>query len=546
MAAGNFTMATYFILLLFIITTLPISTLNGTKTSKPQLLDINYFPTGALRTDPAATTAAATDYGHIVHRRPAAVLHPSSVDDIVKLLNLAHDHNNMNNNNTTTFTVAARGRSHSVRGQAMAAENGVVVDMMRLRTARYNSNVRVVVSPRGHRRRPYADVGGEALWIDVLDATLRHGVAPASWTDYLHLTVGGTLSNAGIGGQSFRHGPQISNVHEMDVVTGTGKLVTCSPSNNTDLFYAVLGGLGQFGIITRARIALHPAPKRVKWVRLLYSDFAAFTKDQERLISDRNHGGGVLPEVDYLEGSLMLHRGGSPPSSFFPAADVPRITSLVARHRLVYCLELAINSYVDGDRRQDELLERLVVEGRLNYLPGFAYSKDASYLEFLDRVRSGEVALHSRGLWEVPHPWLNLFVPKSRIADFGSGVFRDIVLRRNITTGPVLVYPMNRNKWDDRTSAVLPEAAEDVFYTVGFLHSSGFDDGGWEELEEQNKEIMEFCERSGMGVKQYLAHYATTEEWAKHFGAKWERFRHRKSAFDPMKMLSPGQRIFNS
>ncbi|CAI0627952.1 unnamed protein product [Linum tenue] len=477
MAAGNFTMATYFILLLFITTTLPISTLNGTKTSKPQLLDINNFPTGALRTDPAATAAAATDYGHIVHRRPAAVLHPSSVDDIVKLVKLAHDHNNVNNNNNT-FTVAARGRSHSVRGQAMAAENGVVVDMMRLRTARYNNNVRVVVvSPRGgrRRRRPYADVGGEALWIDVLDATLRHGVAPASWTDYLHLTVGGTLSNAGIGGQSFRHGPQISNVHEMDVVTG----------------------LGQFGIITRARIALHPAPKRVKWVRLLYSDFAAFTKDQERLISD--------VEVDYLEGSLMLHRG-SRPSSFFPTSDVPKITSLVARHRLVYCLELAINSYDDDNDHHDQ--ERLP-EG-LRYVPGFAYSKDVSYVEFLDRVRSGELSLQSRGLWEVPHPWLNLFVP--------------------------------------RTSAVLPEAAaeEEVFYTVGFLHSSGFDGGGWEELEEQNKEIMEFCERSGMGVKQYLAHYATTEEWAKHFGSKWERFRHRKSAFDPMKMLSPGQRIFNS
>lgn len=67
----------------------------------------------------------------------------------------------------------------------------------------------------------FADVGGHELWVDVLRACLSHGVAPVSWTDYLHLTVGGTLSNAGISGQTFRYGPQISNVLELDVITGT-------------------------------------------------------------------------------------------------------------------------------------------------------------------------------------------------------------------------------------------------------------------------------------------------------------------------------------
>jgi cytokinin dehydrogenase len=67
----------------------------------------------------------------------------------------------------------------------------------------------------------YVDVGGEQLWIDVLRATLEYGLTPRVWTDYLRITIGGTLSNAGIGGQVFRHGPQISNVQELDMVTGT-------------------------------------------------------------------------------------------------------------------------------------------------------------------------------------------------------------------------------------------------------------------------------------------------------------------------------------
>lgn len=105
---------------------------------------------------------------------------------------------------------------------------------------------------------PYVDASGGELWINVLNKTLKYGLAPKSWTDYLHLTIGGTLSNAGVSGQTFRHGPQISNVKELEIVTGNGR-----PQQNSNLFHAALGGLGQFGIITRARIALEPAPRMV-------------------------------------------------------------------------------------------------------------------------------------------------------------------------------------------------------------------------------------------------------------------------------------------
>ncbi len=76
--------------------------------------------------------------------------------------------------------------------------------------------------PEGDADCPVAfvDAAGGELWIDVLKATLKHGLAPRSWTDYLYLSVGGTLSNAGVSGQTFRHGPQISNVLQLEVVTG--------------------------------------------------------------------------------------------------------------------------------------------------------------------------------------------------------------------------------------------------------------------------------------------------------------------------------------
>ncbi|KAE9604700.1 hypothetical protein Lal_00010820 [Lupinus albus] len=530
----NYPFSTCFILLLITITRL-IYTVGKTEQWKtllpPQLATLESI-SHKLQDDPEAIELASKDYGNLVHSFPLAVFHPSSIYDIVSLVKHSY-------NSTIPFNIAARGQGHSTRGQAMASD-GVVVDMAGFRERRNGVGISVSFDPFVESYYYYADVGGEQLWIDVLHKSLEYGLAPVSWTDYLYLTVGGTLSNAGISGQTFHYGPQISNVHEMDVITGKGDFVTCSSKTNSELFHAVLGGLGQFGIIARARIALEPAPKRVKWVRLLYNDFSAFTKDQERLISI--NGRRQKNALDYLEGILLMHQGpiNNWRSSFFPLADHPRIISLVTKHSVLYCLELAKYHHAQSQNNVNEELQ-VLMQG-LSYIPGFYYEKDVSYVEFLNRVRSGELKLQSQGLWDVPHPWLNLFIPKSQIFEFDSGIFKNIILKRNITTGPVLIYPMNRNKWDNRMSASIPE--EDIFYTVGFLHSSGFDN--WREFDSQNKEILQFCNDVGIKVKQYLPHYSTQESWTKHFGPKWNTFLERKHQFDPRMILSPGQRIFNN
>lgn len=144
-------------------------------------------------------------------------------------------------------------------------------------------------------------------------------------------------------------------------------MVTCSENRNADLFYAVLGGLGQFGIITRARISLEPAPKmvrhkmlqdciptspeyllecyltnfsrfsQVKWVRVLYSDFPSFSKDQEHLISSQD-------SFDYIEGFVIINRTGllNTWRSSFDPKDPIRAGQFSSEGRTLYCLEMAI------------------------------------------------------------------------------------------------------------------------------------------------------------------------------------------------------------
>ncbi|KAG2310744.1 hypothetical protein Bca52824_022301 [Brassica carinata] len=517
MASYNFPPQIHLLVITMLITTLltPITT-NNTSPQPWNILSNNNFA-GKLTSASSSVEAAAIDFGHVTKIFPSAVLNPSSVQDITDIIKLSFD-------SQSSFPIAARGHGHSFRGQA-AAKDGVVVNMRSM----IKEDRGIEVSRTGL----YADVDSAWLWIEVLNKTLELGLTPVSWTDYLYLTVGGTLSNGGISGQASRYGPQITNVLEMDVITGKGEIVTCSKHMNSDLFYAALGGLGQFGIITRARIKLELAPKRAKWLRFLYTDFSEFTRDQERLISETD-------DLHFLEGSVMLDHG--PPdnwrSTYYPPSDHLKIVSMIKRHRVIYCLEVV--KYYDETSQHSVNEEMEELSESLNYVRGFMYEKDVTYMDFLNRVRTGELKLKSKGQWDVPHPWLNLFVPKSQISRFDYGVFKGIILRNNITSGPLLVYPMNRNKWNDQMSTAIPE--EDVFYVVGFLRSAEFDN--WEAYDKENTEVLKFCEDAKMNAIQYLPYHASQEGWVRHFGRRWNNFVERKFRYDPKMILSPGQNIF--
>ncbi|GLJ46756.1 hypothetical protein SUGI_0986060 [Cryptomeria japonica] len=474
------------------------------------------------------TQVAATDFGNHKTALPAGVLYPRSVADVASLVTSIYKLSGGGSN----LTVAARGHAHSLNGQAQA-EGGIVINMGSMK-----GGIRV------DKKGMYAEVSGGELWIELLNATLEVGLAPKSWTDYLYLTVGGTLSNAGVSGQAFRHGPQITNVYHLEVVTGKGDVLTCSKHHNAQLFHAVLGGLGQFGIITKATVALEPAPHRVKWIRVLYSDFKTFTQDQENLISRPEEGELTF---DYVEGFVIVNNGGllsNWRSSFFSPQNPVKVSSLNTTGRVLYCLEMTLNYMHENFDKVDEDVTWLL--SSLHFIPGSVFMTDLSYVEFLDRVHTSEIKLQKQGLWDVPHPWLNLMVPKSKIHEFDARVFKDIL--RNTSSGPILIYPMNRNKWDDKMSAVTPE--EDIFYLVGLLRSALRSErrGGpnsEEFLRDQNERILDFCNREGMGVKQYLPQYSTESEWKKHFGGKWNRFSEWKATYDPSAILAPGQRIFS-
>lgn len=161
---------------------------------------------GEVSTEAAELEAASLDFGRLSSKgETIAVVRPASANDVARVVKAAYK--------WQKFAVSARGHGHSINGQADTGMKGVVIEMGKGGVG--------IKGPLIWEKEMYVDVWGGELWIHVLKSTLEYGLAPMSWTDYLYLSVGGTLSNGGISGQTFNHGPQISNVFELDVVTGT-------------------------------------------------------------------------------------------------------------------------------------------------------------------------------------------------------------------------------------------------------------------------------------------------------------------------------------
>ena len=215
---------------------------------------------GDYLVDNASRSAVATDYGGAVRRMPRAMVRARTAEDIVRVVAYA---------NGRHIKVAMRGQGHSLSGQALI-EDGIVINSSALNAVESTSDDTL-------------DAEAGALWGDVAKAALARGRLPPVMPDAMMLSVGGTLSVGGMGETGFRCGAQVDHVLALDVVTGTGQLVTCSASHEAELFHMTLGGLGQCGIIVRARLGLAPAAAFVVTHALTYSDLAGLLADQARL-----------------------------------------------------------------------------------------------------------------------------------------------------------------------------------------------------------------------------------------------------------------------
>ncbi|HEX8699232.1 MAG TPA: FAD-binding protein [Myxococcaceae bacterium] len=437
---------------------------------------------GALLVSAEALQGAAEDFGRVVSRRPSAVLRPGSVEDVARMVRFARQHR---------MKIGPRGQGHTMYGHCQV-EAGIVIDMSALATIHSIAEDRALV-----------DAG--VSWSTLVAQTIAAGRTPPVLTDYLELSVGGTLSVGGLSGTSFRYGTQGDNVLELQMVTGEGELVTCSPTQHRELFEAALAGLGQCGIIVRATLRLVPAPALVRVYVLSYADNGTLIRDELRTIEPDRFDNAVAAVVPGPNGSWMR--------------------------------QLICAAYYTPPQAPDNAR---LLQG-LSYQQGVEQIFDVPYIAFVNRLAPQIAESQTLGIFARPHPWVDLFVPGSKVEAFVDTLLQEVVPAEITPVFPILLYPFKRERLT-RPLFRVPE--EDTFFLVDVLRTAmpGARDGA--EQVKHNRALFERNREWGGTHYAISAIPCTPEDWKRHYGSAWDGLAAAKRRYDPDRVLTPGPRVF--
>jgi FAD/FMN-containing dehydrogenase len=183
-----------------------------------------------------------------IDRRPSVIARCASAADVVAAIGFAREHR---------LEVSVRGGAHNPGGTAVC-DDGLMVDLSLLNA--------VTVDPAARRAR----VGGGALLADMDAATLAHGLAvPAGLVS--HTGVGGLTLGGGMGWLTRKFGLSIDNLVSAGVVTADGRVLRAAADENPDLFWAIRGGGGNFGVVTSFEFALHELDPMVQFGLFFWS-----------------------------------------------------------------------------------------------------------------------------------------------------------------------------------------------------------------------------------------------------------------------------------
>lgn len=223
----------------------------------------------------------------MVEHEPALVAHCLSAADVANVIRFAREHD---------MLLSVRGGGHHIAGNAIA-EGGAVIDLSAMRGVRVDPDERV------------ARVGGGALLGDVDHETQAHGLATPlginSTTGFAGLCLGG-----GFGWLTRRYGLTIDNLVSADVVTADGELRVASAAREPDLFWAIRGGGGNFGVVTSFELATHPLGPQVHAGLVVYP-----TEQADEVL----HAWRELYEYARDELSVWALMRKAPPLPFVPA-----------------------------------------------------------------------------------------------------------------------------------------------------------------------------------------------------------------------------------
>ncbi len=440
---------------------------------------------GQIFTDEETLAEVQTDFGGLVASSPAAVAVPSSTKDVCTLIKTAA---------AEGWAVTTRGMSHSQSGQSLS-QGGILLDMGPLNRIE-----------RIGRHSAWVQAG--VLWSDLLRASIEENLVPPVFPSYLDITVGGTISVGGLGASSFKRGHVVLHVEELEVITGEGHTARCSPDENAALFNCTRAGLGQFSVVTRAKVHLRACAPQVRTFFLLYDNLPALMRDCELLM--------IEERFDYLEAFAV------PCPLGFKSMGETKIQFA----DWFYLLQVSVE-HGHTSPHDDRLLDGLRFYRK-------THVEDSGILGFATRHEALYSLWRETGTWSLTHPWIETVLPWRSAAPFIQGVLRSLPPNLLIG-GQVILGPLPQQS-SQLPMLLLPEGEKMVHF--GLLPAVPR-----QLLPLVLPMLMKASELSiEMGGKRYLSGWINFDQkqWKNHFGERWGSLVEWKRFYDPKGILNPG------
>ncbi|MBC8026064.1 MAG: FAD-binding oxidoreductase, partial [Steroidobacteraceae bacterium] len=217
-------------------------------------------------------------------KHPALIAQPTGAADVQSVVSFARANN---------LLVAVKCGGHSHSGQS-SCDRGLQIDLSSFRGVR--------VDPAARR----VSVAGGTLLGQVDHECMAHGlVAPLGTVS--HTGVGGLTLGGGFGRLARRFGMAIDNLESVDIVTADGKLRHASAKENKDLFWAVRGGSGNFGVVTNFEFRLHPMEREV-----IAGEISFPIERAKEVLGAWAEYAATAPDTLYLDPAIVLPPGGRP------------------------------------------------------------------------------------------------------------------------------------------------------------------------------------------------------------------------------------------
>jgi cytokinin dehydrogenase len=451
--------------------------------------------------NPDTHSAYCYDFGRDRAIQPAYIATPSSDIDVSSIVKIAYE---------KKLPIAVRGHAHSTGGQPLV-KDGVVIDL--------KLHMKKMTAVQEDASGKYIEIQAGASWKDVFQHCLPE-YTPPTYSDYLELSVGGTISSGGVGQSSFKNGMQIDNLIEATVITGTGQLLVCSELINPELFSAIKAGFGHFGIITKIKMRLDPAPRKVTVFKLLFTDFKVFIDVQSRLTQHQ--------QIDAIQSHVLSNDRATIERQFNRYMSFERLQPVIGTTPWLCALE--VSCYQLDETTIPLFTRELEALTHTNLI----LHRTTSFSEHVNRVPP--LLTNPLEQSKPKHHHCCVFIGQSQASEFLRETMATTT-KENMGSGTILIIPLLSSKVS--VEHYKPDG-EGVFFLMAFLRRHIEEWSTIEDLERLNQEIYQNTQAHNgkiypCGSGEILK---STPYWQHHYGRHYQRLCQLKSDYDPHYLFS--------